>query len=101
MSPSPTEMTRVTVAVGRQRGLTITSPNVLKLAGISLSGSIYLHPLILEPINTIGIVIKSDPLGSYRPSRVLDLIVDGEPRAALFQLREAQSTLQWEIKPAV
>ena len=92
-------MTRVTVAVGRQRGLSITSPNVLKLTGISLSGFIYLHPF--EPINTIGIVIKSDPLGSYRPSRVLDLIVDGEPRAALFQLREAQSTLQWEIKPAV
>jgi len=76
-------MTRATasVAVGRpQRGLTIASSNVLKLTGI---------------------VIKSDPLGSYRPSRVLDLIVDGEPRAASFQLREAQSMLQWEIKPAV
>jgi hypothetical protein len=63
--------------------------------------SIFVYLQSFELIDTIGIVIKSDPLSSYRPSRVLDLIVDGEPRAASFQLREAQSMLQWEIKPAV
>lgn len=74
-------MTRTTVAVGRpQRRLTIASSNVLKLTGI---------------------VIKSDPRGSYKPSRLMDLIVDGEPRSASFQLRETQLMLQWEIKPAV
>jgi len=49
----------------------------------------------------IGIVIESDPRGSYKPSRVIDLIVDGEPRIAAFQVREIQSTLTWEVKPAV
>ena len=49
----------------------------------------------------IGIVIKSDPRGFYKPSRVIDLIVDGEPRNAAFRLRETQTTLTWEVKPAV
>ncbi|KAI9435551.1 WD40-repeat-containing domain protein [Lactarius indigo] len=71
---------RASVTVGRpQRGLTIASSNTLKLTGI---------------------VINSDPRGSYRPSRMMDLIVDGEPRTASFQLREP-SMLQWEVKPAV
>ena len=48
----------------------------------------------------IGIVIKSDPRGFYKPSRLIDLIVDGEPRNAAFQLRETQTTLTWEVKPA-
>jgi len=46
-------------------------------------------------------VIKSDPRGSYKPSRLIDLIVDGEPKTAVFQLRETQTTLTWEVKPAV
>ena len=46
-------------------------------------------------------MIKSDPRGSYKPSRLIDLIVDGEPRTAAFQLRETQTTLTWEVKPAV
>lgn len=72
---------RASIVVGRpQRGLTIASSNALKLTGI---------------------VIKSDPHGSYKPSRVMDLIVDGEPRTASFQLRETQSTLAWEVMPAV
>src|SRR6266702_4386573 len=94
---------RASVAVGRpQRGMTIASSNALKLTGIFLSGCLYLQ--CFEPImhpRRIGIVIKSDPRGSYRPSRVMDLIVDGEPRTASFQLRETQSILQWEVKPAV
>jgi len=46
-------------------------------------------------------VIKSDPRGSYKPSRLIDLNVDGEPKTAVFQLRETQTTLAWEVKPAV
>jgi hypothetical protein len=52
-------------------------------------------------LKCIGIVIKSDPKGSYKPSRTIDLMVDGEPRTASFQLRETQSTLTWEVNPAV
>ena len=46
-------------------------------------------------------MIKSDPRGSYKPSRLIDLIVDGDPKTAAFQLRETQTTLTWEVKPAV
>jgi hypothetical protein len=51
-------------------------------------------------VEWIGIVIKSDPRGLYKPSRLVDLIVDGEPRNTAFQLRETQTTLTWEVKPA-
>ncbi|KAH9015816.1 hypothetical protein EDB84DRAFT_1567566 [Lactarius hengduanensis] len=48
-----------------------------------------------------GIVIKSDPRGSFKPSRVIILLVNDEPRPASFQLRETQSTLAWAVNPAV
>ena len=49
----------------------------------------------------IGIVIKSDPRGSYKLSHLIDLVVDGEPKTTAFQLRETQTTLTWEVRPAV
>ena len=49
----------------------------------------------------IGIVIKADPHGTYKPSRQIDLSVDDKHRDTTFQQRESQSTLTWEVKPPV
>ncbi|KAI0263244.1 WD40-repeat-containing domain protein [Gloeopeniophorella convolvens] len=46
-----------------------------------------------------GIVIKPDPRSSYKPSRVIILLVDGAERTAIFRSRVSQSTLMWDVTP--
>ena len=73
----------------------------LKLSGTLSTDLLKYRKTDDTPQKYIGIIIKSDPKGSYRPSRTIELIVDGEPRTVSFQLRETPTTLSWEVKPAV
>ncbi|KAI0056826.1 hypothetical protein BV25DRAFT_1536621 [Artomyces pyxidatus] len=59
----------------------------------------------LPPVQTpythrlTDLTVVSD--GWYKPSRTLELIVDGQPRTAVFQRRKSDLSLQWTVTPSV